>query len=67
MGDGSLAPARDRLDVDTYHRMAEAGIFGADDRETTAHLAGAQLALAAAQAALHGAPRLLASYRLLID
>ena len=31
--DGSTAlPARHRLDVDEYHRMAEAGILGEDDR-----------------------------------
>ena len=32
MDDTGLAPARHRLDVDTYHRMAGAGIFGEDDR-----------------------------------
>ena len=32
MDDTDLAPARHRLDVDDYHRMAEAGILGEDDR-----------------------------------
>ncbi len=30
--DGAAEPARHRLDVHAYHRMAEAGIFGEDDR-----------------------------------
>ena len=32
MDDLSAAPARHRLDVDEFHRMVEAGIFGEDDR-----------------------------------
>jgi Uma2 family endonuclease len=32
MDDAAVAPARHKLDVDDYHRMAEAGIFGEDDR-----------------------------------
>jgi len=32
MDDAGILPARHRLDVVTYHRMAEAGIFGEDDR-----------------------------------
>jgi Uma2 family endonuclease len=32
MDDAPILPARHKLDVDTYHRMAEAGIFGEDDR-----------------------------------
>lgn len=32
MDDVGRGPARHRLDVDTYHRMAETGIFGEDDR-----------------------------------
>lgn len=32
MDDLAVLPARHKLDVDTYHRMAEAGIFGEDDR-----------------------------------
>jgi Uma2 family endonuclease len=32
MDDAPILPARHKLDVDTYSRMAEAGIFGEDDR-----------------------------------
>ncbi len=32
MDDATLAPARHRLTVHDYHRMADAGIFGEDDR-----------------------------------
>ena len=32
MDDGTIAPARHRLDADAYHRMGEAGILGADER-----------------------------------
>ncbi len=32
MDDGGVAPARHRLDVETLYRMADAGIFGEDDR-----------------------------------
>lgn len=32
MNDAALAPARHRLTVYDYHRMADAGIFGEDDR-----------------------------------
>jgi Uma2 family endonuclease len=32
MNDATTLPARHKLDVDTYDRMAEAGIFGEDDR-----------------------------------
>ena len=32
MDDAALAPARHRLTVHDYHRMADAGIFGEDDR-----------------------------------
>lgn len=32
MDDATLLPARHRLDVDDYHRMADAGILGEDDR-----------------------------------
>jgi Uma2 family endonuclease len=32
MDDSVLAPARHKLDVEAYHRMADAGIFGEDDR-----------------------------------
>jgi Uma2 family endonuclease len=32
MDDTGFLPARHRLDVDTFYRMAEAGIFGEDDR-----------------------------------
>ena len=32
MDDTDLAPARHKLNVDDYHRMAEAGILGEDDR-----------------------------------
>ena len=32
MDDVAVAPARHRLDVDTYHRIAEAGIFGHEKR-----------------------------------
>lgn len=32
MDDALVLPARHRLNVDEYHRMAEAGIFGEDDR-----------------------------------
>ena len=31
MDDAALAPTRRKLDVDVYHRMAEAGILGEDD------------------------------------
>jgi Uma2 family endonuclease len=32
MDDAAVLPARHRLDVDVYYRMADAGIFGEDDR-----------------------------------
>jgi Uma2 family endonuclease len=32
MDDGGVAPARHKLDVETLYRMADAGIFGEDDR-----------------------------------
>ena len=32
MDDAGIAPARHRLTVRDYHRMADAGIFGEDDR-----------------------------------
>jgi Uma2 family endonuclease len=32
MDDGRVVPARHRLDVEEYYRMADAGIFGEDDR-----------------------------------
>jgi Uma2 family endonuclease len=32
MDDTRVLPARHRLDVEEYHRMAEAGVFGEDDR-----------------------------------
>ncbi len=32
MDDAAVEPARHRLDVDAYHRMADAGIFGEEDR-----------------------------------
>jgi hypothetical protein len=32
MDDVAILPARHKLDVHTYHRMAEAGILGEDDR-----------------------------------
>ena len=32
MDDAAIAPARHRLTVHDYHRMADAGIFGEDDR-----------------------------------
>ena len=32
MDDAAIAPARHRLSVDAYHRMADADIFGKDDR-----------------------------------
>jgi Uma2 family endonuclease len=32
MNDATVLPARHKLDVDTYYRMAEAGIFGENDR-----------------------------------
>ena len=32
MDDGAIAPARHKLDVETLYRMADAGIFGEDDR-----------------------------------
>jgi Uma2 family endonuclease len=32
MEDSNVLPARHKLDVDDYHRMADAGIFGEDDR-----------------------------------
>ena len=32
MNDASVLPARHKLDVNDYHRMADAGIFGEDDR-----------------------------------
>jgi hypothetical protein len=32
MDDAAVLPARHRLDVDDVRRMAEAGIFGEDDR-----------------------------------
>jgi Uma2 family endonuclease len=32
MDDVTVLPARHRLDVDVYYRMADAGIFGEDDR-----------------------------------
>ena len=32
MDDGVAVPARHKLDVDDFHRMAVAGIFGEDDR-----------------------------------
>ncbi len=32
MDDAMVRPARHRLSVDEYHRMADAGIFGEDDR-----------------------------------
>ena len=32
MDDAAIAPARHRLTVHEYHRMADAGIFGEDDR-----------------------------------
>ena len=32
MDESAVAPARHKLDVDDYHRMADAGILGGDDR-----------------------------------
>ena len=32
MDDAAVMPVRHKLDVDAYHRMAEAGVFGEDDR-----------------------------------
>ncbi len=32
MDDAGVVPTRHKLDVDDYHRMADAGIFGEDDR-----------------------------------
>jgi hypothetical protein len=32
MDDAGIAPARQRYHVDVFHQMAEAGIFGEDDR-----------------------------------